>query len=185
MNNKHVMIDIETMSTLPSASIISIAAVMFDPYGDQNADELAKNPTYNTHISLADNQKRGRHIDGDTVMWWLTQSQDAQRALCEAPKTNLANGLGGLLTFLANNQPTHVWANDPDFDVVILNSALRDCNLRWPFGFWMNRSVRTVKDLAYPDGDCPHFEVGTAHDALDDCFKQALLVQHCVWKINS
>ena len=49
----------------------------------------------------------------------------------------------------------------------------------WPFKFWESRSVRTITEAAYPNGDQPAIGVGVAHKALDDAIRQALMVQHC------
>lgn len=75
--------------------------------------------------------------------------------------------------------PQRVWAKDPDFDVVILRNAFAQIGEMFPFKFWETRSVRTITELAYPDGDPPPIGVGVAHNAKDDAIRQALMVQHC------
>jgi len=79
-------------------------------------------------------------------------------------------------------KPACIWANSPSFDLEILKNAFDFSGQMWPFGFWAERDVRTIKEAAYPcssPDDFPPFETGTAHDAVDDCIKQCLQVQHC------
>jgi hypothetical protein len=56
-----IMIDLETMSTLPHAAITQIGAVEFD------LDSGAIGQTFQAHISLPSNADYVRHIDADTV----------------------------------------------------------------------------------------------------------------------
>lgn len=185
-NRDHVMIDIETMSTSNKASILTIGAVVFDPNGNDNEDSLKENSFY-TLISLEDNQKEGRDIDAGTVIWWMKQTKEAQEALYnDTPKT-LRAGLTEFKTWAGslNPKPNIVWANSPSFDCVILKDAFAQCSIFWPFKFFEERDVRTIKDLAYPEGwDVPQFGTGVAHNALDDAIKQAMLVQNCMHKLQ-
>jgi hypothetical protein len=73
------------------------------------------------------------------------------------------------------------WAKDPDFDMRLMQHYYEhpDISARMPWKFWECRSVRTVQDLAWPDGDRPEFDVrgGVAHDARWDAVTQAMLIQ--------
>lgn len=180
---KHLMIDIETMSRRPEAAILSIGAILFDPHHFQEPEELCKNPTFNQTISIESNEREGRHIDGGTVAWWLRQSKEAQDALFVDP-TNLQQGLQRFVVWANNLDPKFVWANSPSFDLVILKNACEQLNVRWPWQYWAERDVRTAKDLAFPNGDCPQITHGIAHGALDDAIKQAEIIQICYAKLN-
>lgn len=174
----HLMIDLETMSTEPNAAVVAIGAVLFDPYAEDTTESLQNSPQYYATISLESNAKAGRHICPKTITWWLTQSQEARERL-------ITNPIGLDLAITGFRQAfrhpiARVWAKDPDFDCVILRSAMAACGQPWPWSYWANRSVRTLVELAYPDtSDIPLVGIGVIHTALDDAITQALLVQAC------
>jgi hypothetical protein len=180
MPDKAIMIDIETLSTLPSAAVLSIGACIFDPRGDTIED------TFEVVISAQSNEAEGRHISADTVVWWFGQSEKARQALLTNP-TNLRNAMLQLTKFIQQHNPTKFYANDPDFDLVILADAYRSLKLNCPWNFWQSRSCRTLKDLATADGsDFPDFTGGgVAHAALDDAIKQAMGVQYVFHKLGA
>lgn len=172
--NKHLMVDLETMSTHHNAAITSIGAVIFDP----NDESIDGQPSFYQAISLESNEKEGRHFSGSTIAWWLKQSEEARAVLL----TDVLPLHGALMRFklwIAEHDPIICWANSPSFDCAILKSAFGDQKMHWPFEFWKERDVRTIKDAAYPNGDCPQIRLGVAHGALDDAMSQALVVQRC------
>lgn len=170
------MIDLETMGTTPDSAILSIGAVAFDLWDwEANTEE-----TFYTRISIESNEEAKRRIDGSTVAWWLKQSKEAQMALFESPINNLRTALTNFRVWADNLKPRvlTVWAKDPDFDVVILSDAYRGIGDRWPFQYFLNRSVRTLQHMAWPDGDVPNIRgEATHHNALDDAIVQAKIVQ--------
>jgi len=180
--SSHIMLDIETMDTENTASIVSIGACAFDM--DNYDEEITRK--FDIRISLESNQKAGRTISASTVSWWLKQSKEAQAALHRDPVVNLKEGLTQFRMWADEVKPraSRIWAKDPDFDVVIMKDAFNDLGMVWPFKFWESRSVRTIVELAYPNGDEPHIELGVAHDAADDAIRQALMVRHCYWTLN-
>ena len=179
--SSHLMVDIETMATTSDAAILSIGACAFDI---RSHDEPSD--TFDITISLESNEAEGRRFSAGTIGWWLRQSDAARQALFEKP-TNLRNALKQFRMWCDSVKPkvTHVWANDPDFDVVILKDAFEQTRELWPFGFWCNRSVRTIGELAYPDKDDRKHMMqafrseGVHHRAVDDAIAQAKFVQHC------
>jgi hypothetical protein len=58
--------------------------------------------------------------------------------------------------------------------------------VKMPWNFWSCRSVRTVQDLAWPDGARPDFDVkgGVAHDARWDAVTQAMMVQAAMFRLG-
>lgn len=180
------MIDLETMAVTPDAAILAIGACVFNLH-----EEGKIYSQFSMNISIESNEEKGRRIQGSTVAWWLKQSDAARMALFDNP-TNLPNALKSLRMWMQETKPavTTIWANDPDFDIVILKSAFDACGELWPYGFWMNRSVRTIQELAYPDPE--DLKVvktqlragGVHHRAVDDAIMQARLVQHCYRILN-
>jgi hypothetical protein len=178
MTTKYLMTDIETMDTEPSAAIVSLGACIFDPHGEGPID------TFYRAISLEDNVKRGRTMSAGTVLWWMQQSDSARQALVK-DVTNLHGALVEFSLWVAGHNPCRSWANDPDFDYVILSHAMRSLNVLVPWKFWETRSMRTIKDLSHPEGDFPDFTGdGVAHNAMDDAIKQAIGVQYAHAKLG-
>lgn len=184
MAEEHCMIDIETMGTSPTAAILTIGAVMFDPRGQDTEESLRSKSQLFGPITFESNEQEGREFAINTIKWWLQQSSEAQEALFAGNQTSLRLALESFRQWVvgAAPKPTRVWAKDPDFDCVILKNAMDKCNMYWPFKFWESRSVRTIMELAYPAGglagDFPLIGVGVAHNAQDDAIRQALAVQH-------
>jgi DNA polymerase III epsilon subunit-like protein len=169
---KSVMVDIETLGTSPKSAIISIGACVFKPHETQTAEELYENSFYSNIYFDQD-----REIQPGTVQWWFKQSDAARSSLHDNPQT-LATALQKLIEWYPKDTDT-IFANDPDFDVVLLNDALAQCDKAPPWKYYQHRSCRTVIDLAF-NGQKPKFENGVAHNALDDVVKQAMLIQACI-----
>lgn len=68
----HLMIDLETMGNKPSAPIVSIGAVIFDP----STGEFG--PDFYRVVSLKSSVDGGAVPDADTIMWWMQQSEEAR-----------------------------------------------------------------------------------------------------------
>lgn len=160
----NIMVDIETCGTRPNCPILSIGACKFDP----GSGEIGK--TFYRAISPADAFLNGV-ADGNTFKWWMEQS-DAARKAAVAGTTLLGAALADLTDFHHDWPKAEVWANDPDFDVTILNYGYHRTGQAAPWAFWNTRSCRTIAKLA---GKWPPKigGAGTHHNALDDAVHQA------------
>lgn len=174
------MVDIETKSTRPDAMILSIGAILFDPFQLNDPNELMQHSFY---VNVSEDSQPNSHICPDTVEWWSRQSEAARARLTVDPQP-IASALRDLHNFLVFRQgkthpPAHeLWANGPNFDCVVLESAYyRYSPFKLPIPFMRQFDVRTTKELAWRHGGAPKFDIGIAHNALDDCIKQALYVQ--------
>lgn len=180
------MTDIETMSTENNAAILTIASANFNPRVINTEEELRELDSFLITIDIEDNERQGRHISAGTIKWWLRQDKAAQEALFENHQYKLREALTKFGLWVTNStpKPTLAFANGPEFDHVILQSACQEQGVMWPFKYWESQSVRTVKELAWPDGDMPDVSIGTAHNALDDVYKQIRLVQYAYAKLG-
>ena len=170
-----VMVDIETMSTDVDAAIVAIGACAFDLHDpDQDWDNA---PRFSTSVSLKSNPQHGRHIDPDTVDFWMKQSKEAQASLYREPVRNLPQALVSFRMWVEElrPRPVKIWACDADFDVVILRQAFKSVRDIFPFKFWDSMNVRTMRNIVWPDKENrPDFSDGLVlHDAADDCVRQA------------
>jgi len=162
----NIMVDLETMSTRPNAAIVAIGAVRFDVagIGDQ----------FYTKIKLSSSVSLGDHVDPDTVVWWLSQS-DAARAELVGASALLSEALAQFASWseFPKDGPCNiqVWGNGANFDNVILAEAYRAAGWeKTPWPFWMDRCYRTVAAM-FPNSPRP--KSGVAHNALDDAVNQA------------
>lgn len=180
------MIDIETLATTPDATILTIGAQAFDPFGSGYYDKH-----FYSRIDI--DSQPDRAIENSTLEWWSRQSADAQHeAFSEQDRMPLDQALEQLGKLIW--QSTIVWANGPTFDMVILEHAYKSYDMRLPWQYYRVRDCRTVFSL-YPtdrllkpgvmpiviDGQ-PHRPA--SHNALDDCRRQIDILQFTLDKLN-
>ena len=177
-NTTSLMVDIETMGVTPDSAILSIGACAFDEAGTDTFETITDK--FYCTISLESNEAAGRRFMASTMEWWLKQSTAAQQALFAPPIKNLKQAIVSFRMWVQELKPSvqFIWANDPDFDLVMLKHAASGIGEQWPWSFAIHRSCRTIKHLAWPEDDCPDFRAGTVHHrADDDAVAQALMVQ--------
>lgn len=173
----HVMLDLETLDTSPTAVVTAIGAVIFDPYSNRIGDTF-----YRVTTDWSDQQKKGRTINGDTVAWWLEQSREAQQALIE-PKTRESGPTFSVIRELTEffgevtGQDIELWGNGADFDNVILGSLFLSYGVARPWSYSKNRCFRTIRATQTPSGIVLPARLGTHHNALDDAMTQVLTLQ--------
>jgi hypothetical protein len=166
----HLMLDIETLDIKPSAVILTIAAVFFDPQTGSLGAQLE------CFIS-SEKEQPGRTIGLSTVSWWSKQS-DAARKQAFSGTDTLKRALSNLSRFIHMNSisPLKVWGNGKEFDCVILEHAYHQLEMPCPWTFWQTQDVRTIITLAEMNGFNPKKErpfEGTPHCAMDDAKHQA------------
>lgn len=158
-----IMLDLETMSTESNAAIIAIGAVSF-------SDKIESE--FYTEVSLNSSVDSGLHICPKTVLWWLSQSKDAQDKFKKNNKApSLHDALLSFSEWAAIQKVGSIWGNGATFDNVILRNAFQNAGLEYPIPFWADACYRTVKNMN------PAIEldrVGIHHCALDDAKSQAL-----------
>lgn len=172
--SKHIMIDLETLSTAKNAVVLSIGAVFFDPKTGTVLDEFYK------ELRLSD--QANRKVDISTVQWWMKQvAEHPERASIFSQELNenkcpTRNALLLLRDFIESHRPIEqdfcVWACDPDFDLDIIATLYADYELNVPWKYYEPKSVRTVRMLAKELG-LPKLDVTKTHNALEDCIRQA------------
>lgn len=174
MKLRHVMIDLETMSTKQGAAIVSIGAVKFDP-------RVGKIDLKDTFYQKLHWKNQGRHICPDTKQWWSKQSKEARAGLNGT--TELEDSLFDLGFWLPDD--CKVWGNGSVFDISILENALDQHSMSHPWKFWNVRDCRTIKDL-YESlrGGFDGKVGGVAHNALDDAIHQAKYINYMWAKIG-
>ncbi|MBN1138853.1 MAG: 3'-5' exoribonuclease [Anaerolineae bacterium] len=179
---KHVMLDLETMSTMSNAAIVAIGAVVFDP----DTGEMGK--TFYCNVDLESCVARGLHIQGNTVMWWLERSEEARMALL-SDRLPLDKALRQFSRYLQALGEVCVWGNGATFDNVIIANAYQAVGLERPWSYKNDRDVRTIEELGrqiqasqgIDDAAEKTERTGIHHHALDDAIHQARYVSK-IWQ---
>ncbi len=166
IQDKHTVIDLETLSTRPTAAIIAIGCV----YMSLKDGIIRKNHWV---IHQDDWCLPGFHVEGKAIAWWMDQHEASHYII--DPKPDEVSGLVGALgQFMVNfDRDSWIWSRGSHFDIPILENALHHYSLPIP---WDHRNVWCQRQLEkrYPEfRSCgPDFR-GVAHHALDDALKAA------------
>ena len=178
LGHPEIMLDLETMDTKASAAIVSIGAVKFSA-------DAGVYDRFHVHVNLQDNIDNGRTLSGQTIMWWLGQSEEARKQLAGGVGLDLWDALCRFTDWVGSpfegdgtsyergpvNPDVLMWGNGAAFDNAILASAYETGGFAAPWKFYNDRCYRTVKNM-FPD--VPLKRIGTHHNAQDDAETQAL-----------
>lgn len=185
----NIMLDLEFMSLQPNAAIVQIGAVVFDPFGDPDA-EIPEIDRFLVNVDLADSIRNGGHIDGDTVRWWLQQSDEARVALTDPPPLFLSVALSNFSRFVTSavarasqvEDPfgAVIWGNGTIEDNIKLRTAFERLQLLVPWSFRGDRCYRSVAAFLDPESVLPRQQIGTHHCAVDDAESQARHLQQLI-----
>ena len=159
----HLMIDIETLGVAPAATILTIAAQSFDPFGQGYFDRH-----FYSRITL-ENQEN-RTIDDGTIAWWSTQPEAQAEAFAEEDRMPLDQALDLLGKLIW--QSSFLWSQGPTFDMTILEHAYKSYGKPIPWQYYKVRDSRTLFSL-WPGLPRPV----TSHHALEDCRRQIDMLQ--------
>jgi DNA polymerase III epsilon subunit-like protein len=168
--NTDIMIDLETLDVLPTATILTIGAVKFDPFGDEANDPKMEKLYIKVDIDSCD--RIGSTVSNATLDWWANQSAEAQAdAFDPEGRIQIEDAMAQLYKFCWGGK--RVWSHGVGFDLIILENYFRRIEKAIPWSFWEMRDTRTLFDI----GINPNRATVTAHNALADAVDQALGVQ--------
>lgn len=178
---KNVMLDLETMGTANNAAIVSIGACFFNIATGDIGDK------FDCQVFLGNSSKYGE-IDGNTVLWWLKQDDEARKKLNSPDAISLIEALGQFSNFIGGRNVC-VWGNGASFDCVILRSAYNARSMDAPWPFYMERDVRTIVDLGRSilnfDPKADMLFSGVRHSAVDDAVHQSKYVSAIYQQLNN
>ena len=169
--NTDVMIDLETLDTKPTASILTIGAIKFDPFGDDLRSKNCEKLYIKVDIDSCD--QLGLTTSQDTIAWWGQQSKEAQdEAFSTEGRVHIREAFNQLYKFCWGAQ--RVWSHGAAFDIVICEHVFAKLEKLVPWNFWQVRCTRTLFDI----GINPERPPVLAHHALEDAWNQAVGVQN-------
>lgn len=170
-----LMIDIETFGRGPTAPLVQIGAVPFEPKsGGRLRNDKGMRITISEPVG---------DFDGSTLAFWL--QQPAAKRLGEFMQpSNGGLSLIAALTVFEDGIRGHglhwpdlrVWACPAKFDLPILEHAFRLCGREAPWHHWNTMCAKALFTVVggRPDVD----KTGLiAHDGLDDALAHAVAVQ--------
>jgi len=171
---KQMMIDIETLGTSPSACVISVGVVAFSEQAIIDSAGWAIR-----------SQDWHGDMDGSTIQWWMKQNEAAREYSFNGENKDIVVAME-LAEFIRRHEVSECWANDPDFDIVIMKSWWSRVSSRnhlntgpFPIKYNGGRSFRTIKGEADRLGIAYSHMYGSntvAHHPVDDAANQARVV---------
>jgi hypothetical protein len=160
-----LMIDLEGLATGPDATILTIAAQAFDPFGHGHYEQ-----SYYARVTLE--SQENRQIEQGTIEWWATQPAVVRdEAFDEQGRIPLDEALDGLGRLIWHSN--RIWAQGPTYDMNILEHAYKSYNKPLPWKYYQVCDSRTLFRL-WPDQPIPP----TSHHALEDCRRQIGMLQN-------
>lgn len=172
-----IMIDIESLDTSPNCVILTIGAVSFNPKGMGIVEKLELRPTIEEQT-----EKYNRVINDDTLRWWSEQSPEAlEEALGDRGRISYSDCMDQLYKFCWNRRS--IWSHGSSFDVVAMESAFRNLDIRIPWPYHSVRDTRTLFEIAGVSLKDKKYSTKTTHKAIEDAEHQALVVQDAYRKL--
>lgn len=167
--NRHIMLDLETLSTRSHAVIIAIGAVLINVRANEIESE------FYMRINLDSAVGGGGDVDGSTIEWWLDQARAARNELI-GNTTSLHEALAGFDGWMENNYTKEmgVWGNGAAADNVWLRNAFTKAGMEVPWNFRQDRCYRTLNTLHKNIAKDETLRENVSHNALHDARRQAL-----------
>jgi len=170
---RHCMIDLETLATGPNATVLTLGAVKFNPWGQGYSDKIY------FRIDLDDQDALGRDVDPNTLDWWSKQDPVImEEAFHPDDRIPLKEAVDRFHKFAWGCD--QFWSHGATFDLVIMENLYKQLEKPLPWNFWQLRCTRTIFDLGW-DPDMPK---NSKHNALEDAIRQSVGVQNVYRKLN-
>ena len=165
----HGMIDLETLSTRPDATILTVGAIKFDPY----TNEEPHSGLY-LRLNVDEQSELDRHVDDNTLEWWSKQNKKVRdEAFDQKGSISVNETLKQINKWMVGVDV--LWGQGYGFDMTILENMYRSVGVPIPWNFWQVRDSRTLFKCCKED---PRKSMQTdLHNALADAYFQAKSIQ--------
>lgn len=166
------MVDLETLDTKYSATILTLGAVKFDPFSDAPMKELY------LRVDIDSQDKLGCTVSDSTLEWWAKQATDIkEEAFNPRDRIPINEVINQFHAFSWGCDK--FWSHGSCFDIIILEYIYSKLERAEPWQFWDIRDTRTLFDLADPD-----MPQAAKHNALEDAKRQAIGVRNAYRKLG-
>lgn len=179
---KHVMIDLETLGTMPSSSWLTFAAVRFDPFKDNTNSiqdgKIKKLDYFYRRVDLQSCTDLDLTIDDSTLEWWAKQENEVlQEAFTDENRQNVTQV--AIDFFKWSKGITYFWSNGSYFDFPIMESVFFKLKKATPWKYWQVMDYRTIYK-------CADVQIPTKykHHALYDCVNQIVALQQAIKQLG-
>ena len=199
----HLMLDLETLDTTPTAHVLSAALVMFDPITGEILDPPSgfedififkyARRSFNSRkqqVFGLDHQN-GSTVSLHTLQWWHNTNKPFLDEMTMVDSNHQESFHGFLIDFtntmheLVNIREldVNIWCTGT-FDLDILRNATRRYGLVWNVPYWAYKDVRVARQMA-ETFDLLDEPITTTHDAFDDCLRQIKYVSAVYGRLNN
>jgi hypothetical protein len=165
----HGMIDLETLDVKPTATVLTLGAVKFNPFNnDEPHSELY------LKILVDDQDRLGRTTSDSTIEWWANQDPKVMdEAFDQTGAVTVEEALIQLNKWVVGVD--EIWGQGYGFDITMLEDMYRSIGKPIPWQFWQISDARTITKRMPKD---PRKGMQTdLHNALSDAYFQAKSVQ--------
>lgn len=166
----HAMIDLETLDTRPSCTVLSLGGVKFNAEND-----IEPHSELYFKVSVDDQDRLGRTSSDDTIAWWSKQDPKImEEAFDQTGAITVEEALAQVSKWLVGVDV--IWGHGYGFDITILEDMYRNIGRPIPWNFWQVRDSRTLFAML-KNGDPRKSMQTDLHNALADAYFQAKSVQ--------
>lgn len=165
----HGVIDLETIDVTPTATVLSLGAVKFNPF-----DTSEPHSELYIKIDIDDQDRLGRTTSDSTIAWWSQQDASVmEEAFDQTGAVSVEVALQQLNKWIVGVD--ELWGHGYGFDITILENMYRSIGKPIPWQFWQISDSRTITKRMPAD---PRKSMQTSlHNALADAYFQAKSVQ--------
>lgn len=198
MDNLNITVDLETCSLCPTAAVMSVGAVAWNPENTEtpflSKKDCLCSSQFLEHVDLRSQFLDGFDFDAATAAWWKSAKPEARAAVLandDIPLQPIREVILNLFAWIehikesCNANSVHLWAQGTDFDIAILRHICHVCVLKMPISHQSFRDHRSVylenakffcklAGKSFDEKEAYHLvaeykEEGAPHDPIFDC----------------
>ena len=165
----HATIDLETIDTSPSATVLSLGAIKFNAL-----DNSEPHSELYLKINIDEQDALGRTASNSTIEWWGKQDPAImEEAFDQTGAVSVDEALRQISKFCVGVDT--LWGQGYGFDYTILEDMFRSSGKPIPWNFWIIRDSRTLFSCCEKD---PRKGMqSNLHNALADAYYQSKAIQ--------
>lgn len=162
MKKTHMMLDLETLCTKPTATILQVGGCWFDEDGIIE--------TFNDYV-LWENDEQQRTISPSTVSWWNKQDTTVRDYVWYGGQRRHLKDAINFISKTYSGKFDYIWSKG-SFDVDILANICQQYSIPQFWKYYQVRDYRTLLGIAN-DVFGYKEEKSNSHDAEKDAINQA------------